>query len=169
MEDEQINTKIEGMKKELLLCEPRCTCCHAVVTKQRHDLKREQEGRKQRITRKRRQLRINRVKLNMKECLHCKLKVSPDTCVAFDFDHRDEETKKINISQSMRDSKAVFEHFFKTEIPKCDLLCKNCHHIKTHYNNIKLSPKCQSNTKKNAKFFPYLEEKIKTKRRHLLR
>ena len=85
------NGGIEAMKQELLKCEPRCTCCHSIVTKQRYDLKREQEGRKQQLTHKRRQLRINQVKLERKECLHCKRKVTPGTCVAFDFDHRDEK------------------------------------------------------------------------------
>ena len=127
------NGGIEGMKQELLLCEPRCRCCHTIVTKQRHDKKMEQEGRKQQASKIRKRLRIDQVKLNLNECLHCKRKVTPDTCVAFDFDHRDEEKKKIRIANSVYKSKAVFEHFFKTEIPKCDLLCRNCHHIKTHY------------------------------------
>ena len=48
--------------------------------------------------------------------------------VAIDFDHVDPNTKRFNISQRLANStiKLLFE-----EIRKCDLLCANCHRIKT--------------------------------------
>ena len=56
---------VEAMKKELKQCQPRCKYCHRIITKKRIDLKRESEGRKQNITKKRRQDQINQVKLNI--------------------------------------------------------------------------------------------------------
>lgn len=44
-----------------------------------------------------------------------------------------EEKKVIRISNIVHKREALFERHFQTEIPKCDLLCRNCHHIKTHY------------------------------------
>jgi len=127
------NGSVEAMKKELQKCEPRCTCCHSIVTKKRYDLRREVEGRQQPPSIKRRGSLINQVKMNIAECLHCKRIVTLQTCAAFDFDHRDEENKVICISLIVRKNEALFQNYFQTEIPKCDLLCRNCHHIKTFY------------------------------------
>lgn len=127
------NGSVEAMRKELQKCEPRCNYCHALVTKKRSDLKRKAEGRKQNSRHKRRQSLINKVKMSVGECLHCKRIVTLETCVGFDFDHRDEEKKVIRISKIVKKREELFQNYFQTEIPKCDLLCKNCHHIKTHY------------------------------------
>lgn len=127
------NGGVEAMTKELKKCEARCTCCHTIVTKERWDSKRKAEGRQPNPRHKRRRSLINQVKMNIGECLHCKRIVTLQTCAAFDFDHRDEEGKVICISKIVFNTKALFQHYFETEIPKCDLLCKNCHHIKTHY------------------------------------
>jgi len=124
---------VEAMKKELKKCEPRCRCCHQIITKIRNDLKRKLEGRKQQPSRKRRQDQINQIKLKMGACVVCDRKVNKETCSAFDFDHKDESRKVIGISQSVRKSKAVFQRTMREEIPKCTLKCANCHKIKTHY------------------------------------
>ena len=120
---------VEAMKNELEQCDPRCRFCHRVVTKKRSDLKRESEGKKQHSTRKRRQEQINQVKLERGNCVVCKRKVTEEICCAFDFPTK----KKLMISQSVYKSKEVFERTLKEEIPKCDLKCANCHHIKTYY------------------------------------
>lgn len=46
-----------------------------------------------------------------------------------DFDHRDPDTKEFGIStgRSGRGLKRVLE-----EIAKCDIVCANCHRIRTH-------------------------------------
>ena len=124
---------VEAMKKELKQCEPRCTCCHRIITKKRSDLKRELEGRKQKPCHKRRQNQNNQVKLKIGTCVVYNRKVTKETCVAFDFDHKDESRKVIRISQSVRKTEAIFQRHMREEIPKCTLKCVNCHHIKTHY------------------------------------
>ena len=124
---------VEAMKKELKQCKPRCKCCHRIITKKRSDLKRELEGRKQNPTHKRRQDQINEVKLKMGACVVCDRKVTKETCVAFDFDHKDESTWVIEISKSVNKTEVVFQRTMREEIPKCTLKCANCHHIKTNY------------------------------------
>ena len=124
---------VEAMKQELKQCEARCTCCHQIITKKRHDLKRESEGRKQNPTHKRRRDQINQVKLKMGTCSVCNRKVTKETCCAFDFDHKDESTLMIHISNSVYRTEAVFQRHFREEIPNCTLKCANCHHVKTNY------------------------------------
>ena len=124
---------VEAMKKELKQCEPRCTCCHQIITKKRHNLKRELEGRKQNLTHKRRRDQINQIKLKIGACVVCVRKVTEETCVAFDFDHKDESTKVIGISRSVNKTEVVFQRTIREEIPKCTLKCANCQKIKTFY------------------------------------
>lgn len=124
---------VEAMKNELQQCQPRCTFCHRVVTKKRSDLKRKIEGRTQGKSRKRRQYQINQVKLEIGSCVVCNRKVTEDTGCAFDFDHLDPTTKKISIATSVLRKEEVFQRIMKEEIPKCDLKCAICHHIKTYY------------------------------------
>lgn len=45
-----------------------------------------------------------------------------------DFDHRDETTKKFVIGPSLTRSITSLE----AEIVKCDLVCANCHRLRTH-------------------------------------
>lgn len=46
---------------------------------------------------------------------------------AMDFDHRPDEEKTYKISQMMGMAKAKLE----AEIAKCDLVCANCHRVRT--------------------------------------
>ena len=124
---------VKGMVEEVKKCEPRCNFCHNIKTKERSDQKRKMEGRKQNAREKRRRHEINLVKCNIGECNSCRRKVTMETCCGFDFDHRNEETKVISISQIVYKNEAEYKKHFNEEIPKCDLLCRNCHHIKTHY------------------------------------
>ena len=60
-----------------------------------------------------------------KPCMDCGNKYP---YFVMDFDHRDPSLKKFNISQSLnRSNKDVFE-----EIAKCDVVCANCHRLRTH-------------------------------------
>ena len=124
---------VEAMKKELKQCQPRCRCCHQIITKKRSDLKRKVEGRKQQPSMKRRRDQINQVKLKIGKCSVCDRNVTKETCVAFDFDHKDELSKVIPIASSVYKTQAVFQRHFREEIPKCTLKCANCHKIKTYY------------------------------------
>lgn len=67
---------------------------------------------------------IDKIKLS-KGCLHCGYK---DHAVALDFDHLDPSDKNFNISQYF--ATASIEKLIK-EINKCQILCANCHRVKT--------------------------------------
>ncbi len=123
------NGGVEAMVEELKKCEARCRFCHTIKTKERSDQKRKEV----RTTQKRRRHEINLVKCNIGECKICKRKATMETCRGFDFDHRNEETKVISISNIIYKNKTEYRKHFNEEIPKCDLLCTNCHHIKTNY------------------------------------
>jgi hypothetical protein len=54
----------------------------------------------------------------------CRLPVTPENVVGFDFDHRDRTTKVTNAAR-LRGPALV------AEMEKCDLLCATCHRQKT--------------------------------------
>lgn len=58
-------------------------------------------------------------------CMDCGKSFPP--CV-MDFDHRDPSTKKYRVSQLLLYGKRIVDE----EIAKCDLICSNCHRIRTH-------------------------------------
>lgn len=49
----------------------------------------------------------------------------------YDFDHRDGETKVDNVSRLHR-SKGFNSAVLVAEIAKCDIVCANCHRVRTH-------------------------------------
>jgi hypothetical protein len=59
-------------------------------------------------------------------CMDCK-HVFPDCC--FDFDHRDPFQKSYGIGEKITGRITVQE--LKLEVDKCDLVCANCHRIRT--------------------------------------
>lgn len=66
------------------------------------------------------------VELKSKPCADCG-STFPICCM--DFDHRDESSKAYNIG-------SMFAHHYsreliQTEVDKCDLVCANCHRIRT--------------------------------------
>lgn len=69
------------------------------------------------------QNRINAIKLAA-GCLNCGYRDHP---AALDFDHRDPTLKRFDIARTMTRSWAVIQ----AEIEKCDILCANCHRIKS--------------------------------------
>jgi len=59
-------------------------------------------------------------------CADCGVRF-PSVCM--DFDHRDPNTKEFNISRSL--AHRSWESIL-AEIAKCDVVCANCHRIRTH-------------------------------------
>lgn len=66
--------------------------------------------------------RISRI-----ECTHCKLKVTRENAQMFDWDHRNTSDKTFAVSRMNYKS----DELFYAEIDKCDLVCKNCHIMRT--------------------------------------
>ena len=90
---------------------------------------------------------VDAEKFRRGECLHCGLQVTANNVVAFHFDHKEERTKMKgkgtpagvkggvgglvhNLSKEARLEK--IEDILVDEMNKCQLLCANCHHRKTH-------------------------------------
>lgn len=120
------NGAIPAMRKELELCEPRCRFCHQITTQKRR-------GCNVPKAQYYHQNMVNEIKLKIGECKQCKRKVNKENYAGFDFDHRDAQEKTIGIAKLIRKSQQVFDSLLLTEIAKCDLLCANCHKIKTFY------------------------------------
>lgn len=72
---------------------------------------------------KRREM-INQIKLDS-GCVRCGYNEHP---AALHFDHLDHTQKAFNVSQ---DPKRSWESI-EAEIAKCDVLCANCHSVRTH-------------------------------------
>lgn len=64
-------------------------------------------------------------KLKDVPCLDCGVKYPP---VCMDFDHRTGETKLFNIATITRWNNSNID----TELAKCDIVCANCHRIRTY-------------------------------------
>lgn len=62
--------------------------------------------------------------LKNKPCMDCGISYPP--CV-MDFDHRDPSTKKRAVGSFVNSSLAALQE----EIAKCDLVCANCHRLRT--------------------------------------
>jgi DNA-directed RNA polymerase subunit RPC12/RpoP len=77
------------------------------------------------------------------ECTVCKLKVTRENALSFDWDHRNPSEKTHQISKMNCKS----DELFYSEIAKCDIVCRNCHIIKTQYqfdNNLIPKRKCKN-------------------------
>jgi hypothetical protein len=71
--------------------------------------------------------RLLQSKLDRAECLDCGMKVLLTNAVAFDYDHRDSSTKHTEVSRLCYAPLEVFTE----ELKKCDLVCANCHRLRT--------------------------------------
>lgn len=66
--------------------------------------------------------------LKAKPCMDCGRSYPP---YVMDFDHRDAATKKFTIAAGTAVLRLGLEKILE-EIQKCDLVCANCHRIRTH-------------------------------------
>lgn len=65
--------------------------------------------------------------LKSSPCMDCGGSFPP---VAMDFDHREATSKKAQVSDMLRSGYSLLT--ILAEIDKCDLVCANCHRIRTH-------------------------------------
>ena len=120
------NGGVEALKAELLKCKALCRFCHALKSQaERQKWKRPDIIAKREI--------INAEKLKRGACLTCEKKVTLETACAFDFDHRNPETKRMRVAKMVLKSWDYFNAHCRNEIQMCQLLCTNCHKIKTFY------------------------------------
>jgi len=120
------NGGIEALKKELTKCLPLCCFCHRIKSKR----ERGTQMKKSVLTKRK---IIDDEKLRRGACLVCKRVVTKETTCGFDFDHIDPPQKVIAISQLVYKSFDYFNAHFQSEVQKCQMLCSNCHSLKTSY------------------------------------
>jgi len=82
-------------------------------------------------TRRARQLHVLAKKLEIGTCNDCGLKVTEHNFVAFQFDHIDRATKQYKIADMVKVACTLSD--IDAEIAKCQLVCANCHAIRTYY------------------------------------
>ena len=127
----------DALRAELIKCQATCKFHHALVTQQRdHD-----NGRIQtRPKRLRKRAVINAEKYKRGCCLRCDRVLKKGEECAFHFDHRDPNTKFMyqgntkGPSAFVNLSDALFDKQWPLEQAKCDLLCANCHGLKSKRN-----------------------------------
>ena len=70
-------------------------------------------------------VRLFQAKMTRGRCVDCELMVTHENACVFDWDHLGE--KRWNVSKMLSCSLSNFN----AEIAKCDLVCANCHRIRT--------------------------------------
>jgi hypothetical protein len=65
--------------------------------------------------------------IEQKACHDCRLAITKDNVLAFDFDHRPGYVKKGNLAKLCYGSRRTFF----LEVAKCDVVCCNCHKART--------------------------------------
>lgn len=111
---------IDIIEQEIAKCELICARCHRLRTfTRRGDLKKKRKHKERQIN------MVNELKFD--SCIICN--ISFDPC-QMDFDHIDLETKIAGISTMVNCGKYNDEEVLD-EILKCNLICANCHRIKT--------------------------------------
>lgn len=63
-----------------------------------------------------------------KSCRDCGLSCSWENYIVFDWDHRPDETKLFDISSGSKARATIL-----AEMAKCDLVCANCHRLRTFH------------------------------------
>ncbi|MAD25949.1 MAG: hypothetical protein CMO44_17440 [Verrucomicrobiales bacterium] len=126
-----------ALRAELMTVQALCKFHHRLQTQQRNH----ENGRIQTIrNRLRKRKIINAEKHKRGCCFLCKRVLKEGEECAFDFDHRDPTTKFIRNGKLLgptsfvRLPQALFDKQWPLEQAKCDLLCANCHKLKTFAN-----------------------------------
>ena len=71
---------------------------------------------------------VKEYKIGLKHCVICMIEINESNFMMFALDHRDPTQKLFNCSKA---EGKPFE-LVLAECQKCDLMCHNCHHLKTH-------------------------------------
>lgn len=114
----------EALALELAKCQPLCGFCHRLKSdKERGTEINRSKLRKRKI--------INAEKLQVGVCEDCGRRCTAENSVAFDWAHKNRETKTIAISKLVNKSEAYFAEHWLKEREKCRLLCCMCHKNET--------------------------------------
>lgn len=128
---------INVLKKELLKTKILCKICHRQESylEELEIRSNEKISDKSENIKKRELYQINRnilkrKRIKMSECKDCKLPVTNENHIVFDFDHLPHFNKILTLNM-MRKITSYKEIDLINEIAKCELRCANCHQMKT--------------------------------------
>jgi hypothetical protein len=120
----QINLQL--VYSEADKCVLRCRNCHR--------LKHQQEIKiSSNIWKHRNHQYVNMIKTKIGKCLQCGKICHSSNTFMFDFDHLKSYRKLAKVSKLVRYKYSL--KVIRKEVGKCQLLCANCHHIKTLFEN----------------------------------
>ena len=71
---------------------------------------------------------VRQYKIALKHCVICMIEINEKNFMMFALDHRDPAQKLFNLSQA----RGYPASLVLAECRKCELMCHNCHHLKTH-------------------------------------
>ena len=71
---------------------------------------------------------VRQYKIALKHCVICMIEINESNFMMFALDHRDPAQKLFNLSQARNQPRELV----LAECRKCELMCHNCHHLKTH-------------------------------------
>ena len=94
---------------------------------------------------------VKEYKIALKHCVTCNIAIDETNYMMFALDHRDPAQKLFNLSDAR--SKPI--ELVLAECQKCDLMCHNCHAVKTHQNRDHLVRRDAPTTQ--AEYLPLLE------------
>lgn len=86
---------------------------------------------------------VRSIKINIGECLNCNRKVTKDNTCCFDFDHINRDLKTKTIADYVSNGSKLEK--IDEEIKLCQLLCCNCHRIKSLSEPNKITLKINEN------------------------
>ena len=72
---------------------------------------------------------VRQFKLDAGHCMDCNMEVNDRTIVCFDLDHRDPQEKSFTISYMID---RASPNDIRDELQKCDVVCRNCHALRTY-------------------------------------
>jgi len=114
-----------------------CKECHAKHQKSAREPKKKKSNKRIQELRATRRIEVQNLIVSHLKSAAC-IKCSENNILCLDFDHRDPTQKEFCVSQAVNLVPSLKR--LKDEIAKCDILCANCHRIKTaqENNNFKL-------------------------------
>ena len=72
---------------------------------------------------------VRQFKLDAGHCMDCAMETNERTIVCFDLDHRDPQQKSFTISYMIDKANP---NDMREELAKCDVVCRNCHALRTY-------------------------------------
>jgi len=109
-----------------------CKECHAEYQKQAREPKKKESNKRIFELKKIRRLEIEKAIVKHLKITPCK-ECGETNILVLEFDHREPKEKKFCISHALQQVPSLLR--LQIEISKCDILCSNCHKIKTALDN----------------------------------